>query len=182
MTNKRTAGRTMKNVICLAVMASASCYFISIGQTSEVKHQETHTVEKGSELHLSDDLKVILNQEMKEIEAGMMKIIHAISAGNWEIIADIAKNIKDSFILKQKLTKQQMKELHHSLSAEFVEMDQNFHSTAAKLSRAAHQQDGELVNFYFYRLHSQCMSCHSKYATERFSNFKKIQQGKSGHQ
>lgn len=75
-----------------------------------------------------------------------------------------------------------MKELHHSLSAEFVEMDQNFHSTAAKLSRAAHQQDGELVNFYFYRLHSQCISCHSKYATERFSNFKKIQQGKSGHQ
>jgi hypothetical protein len=28
---------------------------------------------------------------MKEIEAGMMKLIHAISAGNWEIIADIAK-------------------------------------------------------------------------------------------
>jgi hypothetical protein len=181
MTKNQIGRRSIKKAIGLAVMASMSYCFISIGQASEVKEHEKHTVEEGSELQLSHDLKVILNQEMREIEEGMMKIIPAISAGNWETIADIAKNIKDSFILKQKLTKQQIEELHHSLSAEFVEMDQNFHSTAGKLAHAAHQQDGELVNFYFYKLHSQCMTCHSKYASKRFSSFQKIQQDKSHH-
>ncbi len=181
MTKDQIGRRAIEKATGLAVMVSMSYCFISNGQASEVKEHEKHTIEEGSERHLSHDLKVILNQEMKEIEEGMMKIIPAISAGNWETIADIAKNIKDSFILKQKLTKHQIEELHHSLSAEFVEMDQNFHSTAGKLAHAAHQQDGELVNFYFYKLHSQCMTCHSKYALERFPNLKKIQQGKSDH-
>ena len=171
----------MKRAICLALVASTSYSLIGMSQASEAKQHENRTIEEHSELHLSHGLKVILNQEMKEIEEGMMKIIPAISAGNWETIADIAKKIEGSFILKQKLTQKQIAELHHSLSAEFVEMDQRFHSTAGKLAHAAHQQDGELVNFYFYKLHSQCMQCHSKYAIKRFPNLKKVQHGKSDH-
>ena len=60
-------------------------------------------------------------------------------------------------------------------------MDRDFHSYAGKLAHAAHKQDGELVNFYFYKLHSQCMKCHSKYASERFPNFQKIEHSKSDH-
>jgi len=181
MTRENIAKRTIKTVICFAVIASTTCYFISISQASDVRQHENHKIEERSGLHLSHDLKVILNQEMNEIEQGMMNIIPAISAGSWETIAMIAKKIKDSFILKQKLTKTQIEELHHSLPAGFIEMDQYFHSTAGKLAHAASQQDGELVNFYFYKLHSQCIKCHSKYASGRFSNFQKIQQGKSDH-
>ena len=89
--------------------------------------------------------------------------------------------IRDSFILKQKLTEEQIAELHHTLPAEFLEMDRTFHSTAGKLAHAAHQQDGELVHFYYYRLHSQCTKCHSKYASERFPSFQKKKPGESDH-
>ena len=65
--------------------------------------------------------------------------------------------------------------------AEFVEMDRDFHSSAGKLAHAAHKQDGELVSFYFYKLHSQCMTCHSKYAAERFPNFQKAQPSGGDH-
>lgn len=171
----------MRKTICFAVIALSTCYVIIIGQASDAKQRENHTIEKRSALHLSTDLKVILNQEMNEIEQGMMKIIPAISSGNWENIAKIAKKIKNNFILKQKLTEKQIEELHHSLPAEFIEIDHSFHSTAEKLAHAAFQHDGELVNFYFYKLHSQCIKCHSKYASGRFSNFQKIQQGKSDH-
>ena len=171
----------MKIAIYLAVVASTAWYFFSVSQASEVEQHENHKAEKRSEFHLSNDLKAILNQEMNEIEGGMKKIIPAISAGDWGTIVDIAKNIQDSFILKQKLTQEQIEELHHSLPAEFIEMDHSFHSTAGKLVHAAHQHDGELVNFYFYKLHSQCINCHSKYATERFPNFKEIHQGESDH-
>ena len=181
MTQSQIVRKAIKKAVILGVIVTIPFCFIGIGYSSELKKQEKHMVEEGFELHLSHDVKVILNQEMKEIEEGMMKIIPAISAGSWETIASIAKNIKDSFILKQKLTEQQIEELHHSLTAEFVEMDRNFHSTAGKLTDAAHQQDGELVNFYFYKLHSQCMTCHSKYASKRFSSFQKIQHDKSDH-
>ena len=171
----------MCKAICFAVIASSICFFISTTRASEAKKRESHTIEERPAVHLSHDLKVILNQEMNEIEQGMMKIIPAISSGNWENITKIAKKIKNSFILKQKLTEKQIEELHHSLPAEFIEIDHSFHSTAEKLAHAAFQHDGELVNFYFYKLHSQCIKCHSKYASERFPNLKKVQQGKSGH-
>jgi len=176
---EKSVKKVMKKAIYLAMIASATYCFISISQASEVKEHETPTIEKSSKLHLSHDLKVILNQEMNEIQEGMMKIIPAISAGNWETIANIAKKIKNSFILKQKLTQKQIEELHGSLPAEFIEMDHNYHSTAGKLAHAALQHDGELVNFYFYKLHSQCIKCHSKYASERFPNFKKDKHGNS---
>jgi hypothetical protein len=167
--------------IFFALIASATCCFIGISQASDVKNSENHMNEERSILHLSPDLKVILNQEMNAIEQGMMNIIPAISAGNWEKITKIAKKIKASFILKQKLSEKQIEELHHSLPAEFIEMDHSFHSTAGKLAHAAIKHDSELTNFYYYKLHSQCIKCHSKYASERFPSLKNIHQGKSEH-
>jgi hypothetical protein len=181
MTKEKSVKNIMRKAICFAVIASLTCFFISVGQASEAKQSEKHTIEERGAVHLSHDLTVILNQEMNEIEQGMMKIIPAISAGNWENITNIAKKIKNSFILKQKLTEKQIEELHQSLPAEFIEMDHSFHATAGKLAHAALEHDGELVNFYFYKLHNQCMKCHSKYAAERFPNLKKSQQGKSDH-
>ena len=113
MIKEKSVKRIMRKVICFAVIASATCYFISIGQASDTKQRETHTIKERSALQLSHDLKMILNQEMNEIEQGMMKIIPAISAGDWENITKIAKKIKNSFILKQKLTEKQIEELHH---------------------------------------------------------------------
>lgn len=165
----------MKKAIGLVVIALT---YFSIGQASEAKQHE-HSIEERTGVHLSHDLKAVLNQEMNEIEKGMMKMIPAISAGDWEAIADVATKIENSFILKQELTREQIEELHDSLPAEFIEMDHSFHSTAGKLADAARQHDGELVNFYFYRLHSQCTKCHSTFATDRFPNLKKIQQGES---
>ena len=162
----------MGKAICLAVIVLSASFLVHASQASNGKEHENHTKEKGSELQLSHDLKALLNQEMNEIEAGMMQIVPAIAAGEWETITNIAVKIKNSFILKQKLTKKQLEELHHSLPADFVKMDQGFHSTAESLAHSAHRQDAELVNFYFYQLHSQCIKCHAAYATERFPGLK----------
>ncbi len=158
----------MKKALCSAAIVSAACFFISTAQASDTEGHENHAMKKSAEIHLSQDLKEILNQEMNGIENGVMKMIPAIAAGDWETIAKIARQIKASFILKQKLTPEQLKKLHGSLPPEFIEMDRRFHSNAEKLAGAAHQRDGELVNFYFSKLHGQCMTCHTKYASKRF--------------
>ena len=171
----------LKKVLCSAAAVSAACFFISTAQASESGGHENHQMKKSAEIHLSPDLKEILNQEMNGIENGVMKIIPAIAAGDWETIAKIAQQIKASFILKQKLTPEQLKELHNSLPPEFVEMDMRFHSNAEKLAGAAHQRDGELVTFYFSKLHGQCMTCHAKYAPERFPGLNKQKPAEKEH-
>ncbi|TYO96396.1 cytochrome c' [Geothermobacter ehrlichii] len=167
-----------KVVIATVAIASVSLFSAAFCLASDTGHG-MHPKEQAAGVHLSPDVKAILNEEMRGIEGGMIKIITAISTGDWKTIATTGEQIRDSFILKQKLTSKQMNELHRALPADFVAMDRSFHAAAGKLARAAHRHDGELVSFYFYKLHSQCISCHSRYATERFPDLK--QEPKSDH-
>ncbi len=71
----------------------------------------------------------------------------------------MARNIKESFILKQEVTKKQLEELHKVLPKVFIQLDSSFHNTA------------ELVNFYFYKMNEACVTYHSTFAKEKFPDF-----------
>jgi len=70
--------------------------------------------------------------------------------------------------MRQKLTKVQKDELHRVLPKQFIEMDQDFHNSAGMLAYAAEMKNADVVNFYFFKLNNACITCHAKYATERF--------------
>ena len=131
---------------------------------------EDHTAgrQAGNEIHLTADLRHLLRQEMVAIENAMKALIPAISSGDWGAVNAIAQKISDSFIMKQKLTPAQKEELHRVLPHRFIEMDQDFHSSAGMLAHAAEMKNADVVNFYFYKLNNACVECHSQYATQRF--------------
>jgi hypothetical protein len=135
----------------------------------EEKHNHHQKNEKtvGVEA-LSEELRDLLSKEMVAIENGMMSIIPAYSSGNWEEIETTAEKIKNSYILKQRLTEDQIKELHSLLAPAFIEKDQEFHYLAGMLGHAAKNKKAELINFYFSRMNESCVNCHSKFATHRF--------------
>jgi hypothetical protein len=136
---------------------------------------------QGTEIHLSAGLHQLLNDEMAAIESGVQELIPAISSGEWKTVASIAQNISDSFIMKQKLTVGQKEELHQALPTLFIEMDQDFHTSAAMLAHAAGMKNADVVNFYFFKLTSACVACHSRYAAQRFPGLVKVNKGE-GHQ
>ena len=109
----------------------------------------------------------------------MKNLVPAISSGEWEKVASIAQNISNSFIMKQKLTTAQKDELHRVLPSQFIEMDQDFHNSAGMLAHAAGMKNADVVNFYFFKLNSACVACHSKYATQRFPGLVKGNEGDS---
>ena len=80
--------------------------------------------------------------------------------------------MKNSYILKQKLTPEQVKELHSKLSPSFIEKDQEFHYLAGMLAHAAETKKPELVGFYFSKLSESCVGCHAKFALHKFPAFK----------
>ena len=75
-------------------------------------HMESQFSQGGQ---LSPELLALLNQEMGLIQQGMMDMLPAISAGEWDKVSAIGLKIKESFILKQELTEAQKEELHRVL-------------------------------------------------------------------
>ena len=146
---------------------------------AEHNHHQEPTAEHG--IQVSPDLKELLNQEMAAIQSGMMALIPAMAAGEWEEVATIGKNIKASFIMKQKLTKAQKEELHRVLPPAFIEMDQDFHKSSGMLAHAAEMKNADVMNFYFSKLNQACVSCHAKFATDRFPGLIKTTAGDSHH-
>ena len=129
-------------------------------------------------IHLSADLRDLLGQEMVAIERGMKDLFPAISAGEWGDVNSIALKISDSFIMKQKLTGDQKQELHRALPHQFIEMDRDFHNSAAMLAHAAEMKNADVVNFYFFKLNTACVACHTKYAGERFPGLRMDEEDK----
>ena len=130
---------------------------------------------------LSEETRALLKAEMNEIAAGMHELFDAYYSGNLEKVSKIAKNIEQSYILKQKLTVEQKKELQSTLPAGFKKIDQQFHYNAGMLSHAADRQKVELVGFYYSEVSKGCLSCHSNYAQERFGHIKPNDGVPGGH-
>lgn len=134
-------------------------------------HAESEN-EKGVE-SLSPELRDLLSKEMVAIQDGMMSVMSAYASGNTGEIASIAEKIKNSYILKQAMTRQQTHELHQKLPKSFVQLDQQFHHDAGLLAKAARKNDNEAIGFYFSKLIDSCSSCHSQHARHKFPAFDK---------
>ncbi len=164
-----------KNVISLAAIAILILF--STVSFAEEKHQHEMLETKSEALSLPPDLKPVLLKEMKAIKNGMEKMIGEMAFGNYDNVAEIAGKIEKSFILKQKLSNEQLKKLHGLLPPGFRELDAKFHKNAGMLSHVAKAGHIDLVSFYYYKLLEGCQECHGKYAQKRFPGFK----GESAH-
>ncbi len=140
------------------------------------KHHTSHNIER-----LSPDLRDLLSQEMKALQDGMMSIIPAYISGNWHEIATTARKIKTSYILQQKLSEEQRRELKSVLPAEFFNKDQHFHYLAGMLEHAAKSRKPELINFYFSEMSHACVSCHTAFATHKFPALTPKRKGEHTH-
>ncbi len=167
-----------KKVVLVLGLSLALCLpVVGAGEGEDPHHSPA---DAGPEIELSPPLQQALADEMLSIQNAMMDLVPSISAGDWPQVAKLARQIEGSFIMKQKLSAEQMEELHHVLPADFIELDQSFHRMAGMLGHVAEEGHVELVSFYFYKLNEGCVNCHSKYAQHRFPAFA-AQSGGSQH-
>jgi hypothetical protein len=154
----------VKQVLGIFFMALiVSSFSYAEGKLSHEAKEPTFGVES-----LSPKLRALLTQEMRSLQNGMQSIIPAYVSGNWSEIEQIADKMENSYLLKQSLTDAQKKELHTSLPASFLKLDQQFHYLSGMLKHAAKNKKSELVGFYFSKLSETCVSCHTQYAVHRF--------------
>lgn len=164
----------MKILKQLALMVIILPALSFAGDEHSAHKTEAHTEHKKESVveSLSPELRQLLAKEMQALQGGMMSIIPAYVAGNWNEIKETASKMKNSYIFKQELTKTQAKELHSVLPAEFIEKDKKFHYLAGMLSHVTEMEKPELVNFYFSEMAGSCIACHTEFATHKFPNLK----------
>jgi hypothetical protein len=134
--------------------------------------QDHMTTDKYSPtLDLPSKLRTALVAEMVGLREGVADIAVKLASGEWEAVANRAMRIRDSFIMKQKLSHEELAHLEHALPTEFLVLDEQFHRHADSLAKAAHGRDGELATFYYYKMTEGCVGCHARYATHTFKGF-----------
>jgi hypothetical protein len=146
---------------------------------AHVQHQDAAAPDPTAEL--SPKLRMLLNKEMSLIDQGMGVLATAISQGEWETVEGTARTIRDSFILRQELSKEEAEELHAKLPEGFLLMDRKFHETSGRLAHVAQARAADLAVFYYSRLLESCVSCHATYAPNRFPGLAAGDAGEHGH-
>lgn len=122
-------------------------------------------------LKLSPKLRAALVAEMAGLKTGMAELTGSLATGDWPRARQRALAIRDSYILKQKLSRAELAELEHALPPDFQELDARFHRHAEALAHAAENHDGELAGFYLGRMVEGCVGCHARYATHTLPGF-----------
>ena len=119
-------------------------------------------------LELPEHLSTVLRKEMVELTDGMGVLLSHLAQGNAADAAEVAEKIHKSFILKQELSKADLKQLVGLLPEEFIEMDRTFHSNAAKIVEATHRKDFTTAIHLYGQMAQACIDCHGQYAVNRF--------------
>jgi hypothetical protein len=115
-------------------------------------------------LGLSPALRAILRDEMHALQRAMPELHAAVTAGDLATVARLGDQIAATFILKQKLTHEQHRELHHGVPKEFLHMDRRFHDEGRWLADAARQADAAHVADHYRSLSAACTACHARFA------------------
>jgi hypothetical protein len=122
----------------------------------------------GPTADLSAELRAAFIAEMQQLDTGLQRAISAVARGDWATAERTAREISGSFILEQRLSAEQLAELHRVLPEPFLVLDRQFHARAEQLTVAAKAADAELAAFYTYKLTEACIACHAQYAQHRF--------------
>lgn len=120
---------------------------------------------------LPDNIRTLLIKEMNAVHEATKDILDALVRGQDEVVAEKAKAIHDSFIMKKQMTQSEKEQLIKSVPEEFLERDKAFHELSAKLANAANNGNKPLQMELFADMVDSCISCHSHHATHRFPEF-----------
>lgn len=141
--------------------------------TQQTEHSEIHSNEaKPEKLELPEHLLNILRIEMQQIDSGMGNLLSSLAQGNAEEAVKVAEHLHNTYILKQRLSKQDLKQLISLLPADFVKLDRGFHGNAQKIAEAVKQNDFETAVKLYSEMAQACVACHKQYAFTRFPNLK----------
>lgn len=121
-----------------------------------------------SDLDLPTPYLRLIRAEMLEIEGAMQEELGHLARGEPHRGAEVARQIHQSFVLKQRLSEEERKELASLLPERFLTLDREFHGRAERLAQAFEQRDFTAAAELYSEMTRACVRCHGRFATDRF--------------
>lgn len=122
-------------------------------------------------LDLPEPYRELIRSEMKEVESAMGRLLGHLVRAEAREGAEVAHAVHDSFVLAQRMTAEQRRELRSLLPPTFVALDREFHHRAELLAEALEGGDFFAAAAHHAELSRACVTCHSRFATDRFPAF-----------
>lgn len=163
------------------VLGMVVASLLAVANVALAQDHATPETDGAAVLPLSPKLRAALVMEMLGVKEGVAEISGLIAMGEWKAVAQQAERIRNSYIMKQKLTREELEELERALPADFVEKDSQFHRHADGLAHAALEHNYELEVFYFSKMMEGCGACHARYATDVFKGYKPADRTGAAH-
>jgi hypothetical protein len=127
---------------------------------------------EGFKLQLPKKLHRALTGEMNALQNAMSNLSIAIPAGRLQEVAETTGKMIEGYIMNKVLSKKQLKELNKSLPSGYHAMDRAFYKAIEDLKQAAQGNNRKEVNLYYYKSIEKCVTCHARYAKQRFPDFR----------
>ncbi len=173
---KITTHTSMRAMIAVVVIVTCTLAPPAMAAEPPAKSDSAKPV-----LPLSPKLRSALVAEMAGIRQGVSVLAPALAMGEWQTAAAQAERIRDSYIMKQKLSPAELQELERVLPADFVERDARFHQHAEGLANATLAHNNELAVFYLSKMLEGCGGCHALYATHVLPGHRPAQPAEHRH-
>lgn len=156
-----------------AVLSVTVVAVLLLGVTRKSTAQHDHSTHARSDqaptaLVLPEHLRTILTAEMRLLASGMGALLVDLSKGETDRATSVARQIRDSFILKQQLSPEELGDLVSLLPDGFIAIDKSFHADADEIVKAASAGDFALAIRHYASMSQACVSCHTTYASDRF--------------
>ena len=151
-------------------MTNAIITLVGVGICSTLAYSQEPSI-VSDDIQLSQDLRTLLQTEMREIAAASQAIVMSFVIGDWQSVHRISEQIRASYILEKSISDSQKQELQDNLPDRFKWLDAEFHARAERLGLAAAAEDPEIIAFHYGRMLETCATCHAAFARARFPGF-----------
>ncbi len=98
----------------------------------------------------------------------MKQLLSHLIRGQKTGAARVSMDIHERFVLKQQLSKKELKKRQDLLPEEFVKLDRIFHKQARQLSDAAKAGNFDRAMSIYNNMTAGCVTCHARFAGNRF--------------
>ena len=157
----------------LAIVVTLGAIVVALGTTSggalaapAQKNAPKQKKAKTKGLELPTHFRELLKAEMNKIDGAMKALLTDLVVGRPDKAAELANNIHQSFILKQKLSPEELKKLVGHLPRPFIKLDRAFHGQAKTLAGLARKRRFPAAARLYGKMVQGCVTCHQRYAPE----------------
>lgn len=158
----------MKNLLPVIYIIIFAIAFSFVSYKLSADEDDLSDLKPLDAFNMISGMRADVKNAMEKSEISIAKIAIAIPSGDFDVIAEEAAKIDVKYAIVARLTPDDSVKYFSLITADFIFMDQNFHTFVGALESSAKEKDLENTLIQFDLTLRSCVDCHYDFAKEKF--------------